>query len=1068
MVTRLSGRKALWTLTVGWSALAFAAAASAQQASQSPSTADQRGQSSGAAATTAAAPQDQTSQPDAGLTNGNVPAAQNDVVVTGSRIRRPSVDNAQPTTTLNADTLNNRGYPDVARAINELPGFGVPDSSLIGGQGNGFGVGQSFVNLYSLGSQRTLTLVNGRRFVGANPATPFSSAGAGTQVDLNTIPTKLIDRVETISIGGAPIYGSDAIAGTVNIILRKDYQGVDIDAQSGISQLGDLGNQRIRALVGRNFADGRGNITVDAEYNHDDGLVGSQRAITSQNLGFIQPYGTTNPASPFFQSPYSNVLVSNVRTFLGYPGGNPYFKDGATIRANQSVVNSAGQFVHFAPDGTLVPWDLGTRTNSSSTFLGGDQLNLGDISNLRVTDDRVNVTALANFKISDGIELFGEGWYSKNKATNLAGQPVYNTAFFAQNPLGTFDVNGNYIFKLSNPFLTDQARNIIRQNLITNGLPAGNDANFYVGRANTDLVSGVAKADQDLYRFVGGLRGDFGALGHKFTYEVSANYGRTKTRSIIPSLVEPNLRRALNVGRDANGNIVCLPFNPSSSDPTQPPLVRTDPNTPDYSQPYGGTISTTCAPLNLFGNGAPSQAAKDYVTTNAITDAITSQRDFLATLTGSLFTLPGGDLGVSVGYENRREYSRFSPDAYYTIPLGRSIPILGVEGSYITNELFGEMRAPLIGPDQHIPLVHELELNAAGRQVWNSLAGNAFTWTAGGRWSPIGGLAIRGNYTKAIRAPAVTELFSANQPAFDGGFDPCDASSLTSGPNPAVRQKNCSAAGLPTNFVSNIASFTQPITIVGNRNLRNEVAKSWTVGSVLTPRLLRGLSLSVDYIHIRVADTVVASSAANVLSGCYDSSNYPNSFYCGLIQRDQTPGENFGQVLTLQEPYINQGGLGFDGITAELSYRHGLGSFGMLTGSINAVHTLRQFIIIDSSTPRTTTRGNIGQSIDRVNVSLTYDKGPFSWFNQVEYIGPARFDVQDGANARDVTGVSSFTIWNTSLTLHVNDRFNFRVNVDNVTNRGIPYPATAGSGALNTYYQGLVGRAFLVGAGVHF
>ena len=1036
--------------------------------SQIPSTADQPGQAAGAAATTADAPQ-APRQPDAGLTGQSAaPAdAANDVVVTGSRIRRPSVDNAQPTVTLNADTLNNRGYADVARAINELPGFGVPDSSLVGGQGNGFGVGQSFVNLYSLGSQRTLTLVNGRRFVGANPATPFSSAGAGTQVDLNTIPTKLIERVETISIGGAPIYGADAIAGTVNIILRKDFQGIDLDAQAGISQRGDLANQRVRALVGQNFAGGRGNITINAEYNHDDGLIGSQRSITDANLSFIQPYGVTDPTSPFYNSPYSNVLVANRRTFLGYPGGNPYFKDGATIRANQSVVNAAGQFVHFASDGTLVPWDLGTRTNSSSVFLGGDQLNLGDISNLRVSDDRVNAVALLNFKVSDGIELFGEGWYSKNKATNLAGQPVYNTAFFAQNPPGTFDVNGNYIFGLSNPFLTDQARNIIRQNLIANGLPAGNDANFFVGRANTDLVSGVARADQDLYRLVGGLRGDFNALGHKFSYELSGNYGRTKTRSIIPSLVEPNLRRALNVGRDANGNIVCLPFTPNPNDLTQPPLVRTDPNTPDYSQQYNGTISTTCAPLNLFGNGAPSQAAKDYVTTNAVTDAITSQRDFLATLTGSVLTLPGGDLGVSIGYENRREYSRFSPDAYYTIPLGRSIPILGVQGSYTTNELFGELRAPLIGPDQHIPLVRELEVNAAGRQVWNSLAGKAFTWTAGGRWSPIQGLAVRGNYTQAIRAPAVTELFSANQPAFDGGFDPCDASELKSGPNPAVRQKNCAAAGLPADFVSNIESFTQPITIIGNRNLRNEVAKSWTVGSTLTPGLLRGFSLAVDYIHIRVADTVVASSAANVLSGCYDSASYPTSYYCGLIQRGTTP-DNLGQVLTLQEPYINQGGLGFDGITAELSYRHTLGSFGTLTGSVNALHTLRQFIIIDPSTPRTTTRGDIGQSIDRVNGSITYDKGPVSWFNQVEYTGPAKFDVQDGPNARDVSGVGSFLVWNTSLILHATPQFDFRINVDNVTDAHIPYPATAGSGALNTYYQGLVGRAFLFGAGVRF
>ena len=866
--------------------------------------------------------------------------------------------------------------------------------------------------------------------------------------------------METISIGGAPIYGSDAIAGTVNVILRKDFEGVDLDGQAGISGQGDLGNQRVRALIGKNFAGGRGNITLNAEYNHDDGLLGNRRGVINRQLGFIQP---TDP-----NSPYDSVLVENQRTFLGYTGGNPYFRDGGTIRANQSVVNSAGQFVRFAPDGTLVPWDLGTRTNSATTFLGGDNLNNADITNLRVTDNRFNAVALVNYKVSDGIEFFGEGWYSKNKATNLAGQPVYNTAFFRQAPAGAFDVNGNYIFKLSNPFLTTQARDLIRQNLIANGLPAGDDANFYVGRANTDLVSGVAKLDQDLYRFVGGFRGDFNALGRKLSYEISANYGHTKSSSIQPSLVEPNLRRALNVGRDASGNIVCLPFNPNQNDPTQPPLTRTDPNTPPFDQQYNGTISTTCAPLNLFGSGAPSQAARDYVTTNAATDAITSQRDFLATLTGSLFKLPGGDLGVSIGYENRREYSRFSPDAYYTTPLGRSIPILGLAGSYTTNEFFGEVRAPLIGPDQNIPLINELEVNGAGRYVHNSAAGNAFTWTAGGRYAPFRGLAVRGNYTKAIRAPAVTELFAADQPAFDGGFDPCDASELNSGSNPATRQANCAAAGLPADFVSNIESFTQPITVIGNRNLRNEVAKSWTVGGVLTPGLLRGFSLAVDYIHIRVADTIVSSGAADVLRGCYDATTYPNNFYCGLVTRDATPGENFGQVLTLREPYINQGGLGFDGITTELSYRRGFGALGTVTASVNYLHTLKEFSIISADTGRSNLRGNIGRSIDRVNGNVTLDHGPVSWFNQVEYTGPARFDVQDGPNARDVKGVSSFTVWNTSLILHASDRFDFRFNVDNVLNAHIPYPATAGGGALNTYYQGLVGRAFLAGAGFRF
>ena len=284
-----------------------AAPAFAQTATQTPAQLEIKDQQTDPTTTQGASDQDKAS----------------DIVVTGSRIRRPSIDNAQPTNVIDSKLLDDRGYANVADAINQLPGFAVPDSSSIGNQGNGFGVGQSFVNLYGLGSQRTLTLVNGRRFVGANASTVFSSAGGGGQVDLNTIPTKLIERVDTVSIGGAPIYGSDAIAGTVNIILKHDYEGIDLDGQAGISQRGDLGNQRIRALVGKNFAGGRGNITVDAEYNHDDGLLGSQRSVIAQQSGFITPFDPSNPSQPLANAQYQKILVQNLRTFLGEPGGNP-------------------------------------------------------------------------------------------------------------------------------------------------------------------------------------------------------------------------------------------------------------------------------------------------------------------------------------------------------------------------------------------------------------------------------------------------------------------------------------------------------------------------------------------------------------------------------------------------------------------------------------------------------------------------------------------------------------------------------------------------------------------------
>src|SRR5690349_5115147 len=212
-----------------------------------------------------------------------------EVVITGSRIARPEYDRLEPTTTVDSTTFDKRGYADIGQALGEVPGFGVQPSSSANVQ-SPYGIGQSFVDLYSLGSQRTLTLVNGRRFVSSNTASLFGGAVApGQQVDLNVIPTKLIDRVETISVGGAPIYGADAIAGTVNIIMKKNYEGLDLDGEAGVSNAKDAWNYRARALGGVNFADGRGNVTAVAEFSKSDGLTGPDRKNFSENLGFLAP-----------------------------------------------------------------------------------------------------------------------------------------------------------------------------------------------------------------------------------------------------------------------------------------------------------------------------------------------------------------------------------------------------------------------------------------------------------------------------------------------------------------------------------------------------------------------------------------------------------------------------------------------------------------------------------------------------------------------------------------------------------------------------------------------------------
>ncbi len=362
-------------------------------------------------------------------------------------------------------------------------------------------------------------LVNGRRFVSSSTAS-LNGAGAnnpvggpGQQVDLNVVPTKLIDRVETISVGGAPIYGADAIAGTVNIILKKDFQGLDVDAQVGVSNQDDACNYRVRALAGQNFADGRGNITGVAEFTKTDGLTGTSRPGYAADLGFLAPanggkYQTVlTPANSVPQVNFGGIpLVDDV--FLSPPiWGVP--------NTSLGVTNSAGQLLAWGNQGNkLLPYNTGTQTGNPIFNEGGDGLRLSKVSNLLSPTERINADVLGNFKINDYVSAFSEGWFSETHATNLLAQPAYNAAIFGS--AGT--VNGNFVLNVNNPYLSPADRALIQTalNNYAANKPLGgfvdpnwNNSQFYVSRASTDLQSGLATATEVLARGVVGLNGDF-------------------------------------------------------------------------------------------------------------------------------------------------------------------------------------------------------------------------------------------------------------------------------------------------------------------------------------------------------------------------------------------------------------------------------------------------------------------------------------------------------------------------------------------------------------------------------
>lgn len=1007
-------------------------------------------------------------------------AAGADIVVTGSRIARRGIETASPLQVVTSQDLDARGFQTIAQALNELPSFGVPGSSPVGAGQSSFGAGQSFVNFLGLGTQRTLVLVNGRRFVSGNTSSIFGPTGSGgNQVDINTIPTKLVDRIETVAAIGAPIYGSDAIAGTVNVILKKNYQGFDLDAQNGISSRGDAPDNRIRLLAGRNFANGRGNITIAGEYDVSKGLLYRARATASDNRFNLSRTGT-GPQPIYLDnrvpsiSPFGIPLVGGAAYGLDLtltPQQSAAFLGDPT--ANFGVNNAAGVQMRFDPAGNLIPIQyggvVGPDTGFSVFTSGGNGFSLIDVSNLLTDIKRYSANTQVSFEVTPKLRVFGEGWYSVSQGRNLASQPVYNSGLFGA--AGSRD--GNLILSVNNPFLNSAARAAIVQQIAANPLSdqnlgfAANQDYFYLGRANVDLTPGVSTGKSTILRFVGGVEGSINVLpAGEWRFEGFFNYGQSRVSSRNPELNQQNFLNAINA-TTVNGQIVCAPGSTNS------PIA---------------TLSATCAPINPFGNQI-SAAARNYVTTIATPVNVNNQYDGVVSISGPLFKLPGGAFSFALGYEHRAENSDFNPGAFYygsgtgssanRGSYGRSVPIDPVYGSYHTNEIFGELNADLISPANDVPFVHELTIQSAGRYIWNSQAGGDPTYTFQGRYAPVRDIAFRAAYTRAVRAPSITEAFNPTSSAFGFATDVCDASLVNVGPAAATQVKNCAAAGVPANFQSKSNDRSFQTYTFGNAALQNEASDNFTVGTVITPHFLPGFSATVDYVNIKLKNAISLFTNSQVVAACYGAVNYPNNPFCSLVSRDftgnPTTNSNYGQLNNVGTTYFNSNQLNFRGILAQVSYRTRadfLGAGSNLGFDVNYQYLDNLSTTVTGGSAAVLTSNSPGYSRHKGVATVRYFNGGFFGQVQANYIGPARVNPNRPLDFFSVPTFKAFTFVNLSARYDITEQFSLNANIDNVfdVKPPYPYPASGGteSGGTVPYFQGIMGTYIRVGAAVHF
>ena len=951
-----------------------------------------------------------------------------EIVITGSRIPRAGFDTLMPAIVIDSQFLDDRGFTDVATALNELPSFGLPGNSTQGTQ-SAFSVGQNFVNLYGLGSQRTLTLVNGRRFVSGNSPSLFVGANAGSQVDLNMIPTVLVDRIETISIGGAPIYGADAIAGTVNVIMKQDFEGFDIRTSYGVSQEDEMEETVFSVAWGANTADGRGNVSMAVEHSDREGMIELDMPHHREGWQFRET-GDPNFDLTLIRPGTANI-VSN----------NGVLTPGTLLLPNFGLgAWPDGTYLQFNPSGGVQPYDVGTALDNAVWSQGGDGLFLPEVTALFTPLKRTLGSAFANYELAPGVEVFGELWAAQSEAVELVNQPAYQSGLFGEE---SFALN----FSVDHPLLSQSARDAI--------VGYGAD-NFWLQRASTDLQpdGNASLGKTNLLRGVLGFRGDFAAGNRDFTWEVAYNRGRTDTNNGSSGISSARFFYALDAVVAGDGSVQCRVVADPSSRPDDP--------AGGFGTSLPPNVYDDCVPLDIFGQGRPSQEALDYISIFDTATTIIDQTVMSANIgSTNLFNLPAGGFGFALGILSREERGDFGVSGFSELGLGRSVPITPVAGKYTSDEIYGEFYAPIFSEDMDIPLISYLNLEGAYRYIDNDLAGTDDVWTVGFKYAPIPDIELRANVTRSVRAPAINELFQPLAGLFSFAADPCDATLVGDGPNPATRRANCEAGGggLPpidtSTFVSSVRNASVNGLTGGNTSLANETADAWTAGIILRPRFAEGLQISIDYVDFDIEDAITSFTLTQLMNACYDAADFPNDFCNGFVRQ---PNGQLPPTNAFVTGNVNAGQRVFKAYVSELLYSFdGLGGQWDITGGLQHIRESNQTLLGAT----TDFRGEItnGASEWQANFRVRYSRDKWSAFLQPRFIGEGIWDNDAAPERYSVPGEDDVWIFNTGFRYDFTDQIGAQININNLFDE-LPSAASIATGNDAVYDN--VGRFFRI------
>jgi len=936
-----------------------------------------------------------------------------ELVVTGSRIRTTTYNSPDPLTVITAEQAELTGEVDTAQILqlSTVAANAVQINNFFTGFITTGGPGVNTLSLRGLGAQRTLFLLNGERMG------PAGVGGTVGPVDLNTIPSSQIDHIDILKDGASSIYGSDAVAGVVNVITKTAQDGGDIHVFGNPSQGGGGNQYQVDASWGKTFD--KGYITAGFDFYRQDALTLGQRSYLScrQDLAFDATTGQRadiiDPATgqPKCQNILANGVVDLALGFQEYvanpaavSGGGP---QGIDVNGFQAV-------------GLVFPGNPAATRASAGL----------EPSNSSLYEENTAISPVSRYTFT----LFGQ--YDLAPHAELYGSMLLNQRDSAQNLIDQF-----FIVTVDNGNPGNQA-------LGPSPIVAG--ANGFIFPVPVILQKAPSGQTVDYGRFVGGVKGDlpnFGSLTD-WTYDVYGQYSRSDGDYV--QVYSKNDRVNATAG-SSSCDVNIAPLGGESMAQAEPGVA--------------------CVPVNYFaavenGGFTPAEAAFLY---SSETGHTTYEQEYVeGSATGNIISLPAGPLGGAFGFELRREAIDDVPGADFINSNVYNFTTSGItKGSEEVEEAYGELQVPIL---KAAPLVESLNLDVSGRYSHYSSYGSNYTYKGTLDWKVTDWLAFRATYGTAFRAPALYELFLANQTSFLNqiSIDPCiDYGQSTQS---QTVKNNCASLGIPPNYTGN-GSSAEILTGGGAGHLKPETSIAETVGIVLTPKIWdQNFNIAADYYSFDISNQIQQFGSANILEQCFSAQNFPNNPFCTLFNRDPVT-----HLITLvNDDYVNVAKEIDQGLDLDITWKGDINDQYKLTIESSLAWTFytNTFLLGGSEN---NFLGQIGQPKFVGNIDWRVDHGPWTFNYFLYMIGPSSDNpfvgtetfnyMETGENVVSNFSVPFYSISNIAVRRKF-DKFTAEFGVKNLFNQAPPalsdldsFQSHIGLSPLVSQYD-IIGRSF--------